>query len=73
MSNWHDRFEAYKKGFKNKDGTITTNKDIAKTCDLSEGNIKNITKPSRKFPKQLRQAIVTYERMSEHAKIGGKK
>lgn len=65
MNNWHDRFEAYKKGFKNEDGSVTTNKDIAETCDLSEGNIKNLTKPSRDFPKQLRQAIVTFERLSK--------
>lgn len=71
--NWHERFEAYKKGFKNEDGTVTTNKDIAETCGLSEGNIKNLTKPSRKFPKQLRQAIVTFERMSEDVRLGGEK
>lgn len=66
--NWHNRFEAFKKGFKNEDGSVTTNKDIAESCELSEGNIKNITKPSRNFPKQLREAIVVFERMSEGKK-----
>jgi len=59
---WHQRFDRFKKLFKNPDGSKLRNKDIDKICGFQEGNINTLTSPSRPFTKQLKMAIHVFEK-----------
>ena len=52
---WNIRYKKVKKEFK------LTNFDIASMAEVTVGNIRNITKPSKAFPNLLKPTIIILE------------
>lgn len=64
MTNWKQRYKAYKKGLG------LTNKDIAKSVGLSLNSVEVMTaKETEDFPKWAKLPIITYEKMLERGRI----
>lgn len=64
MTNWKQRYKAYKKGLG------LTNKDIAEMVGLSLNSVEVMTrKETEDFPKWAKLAIITYENMLERGCI----
>lgn len=62
MSNWKERYEAYKKGMGYK------NKDIADLLDRKLNSIE-VSVTRDKFPDTFKLAIITYEQMLAKGRI----
>ena len=62
MSNWKERYEAYKKGMGYK------NKDIADLLDRKLNSIE-VSVTRDKFPDTFKLAIITYEQMLLRGRI----
>lgn len=64
MSNWKERYKAYKKGMN------YTNKEISEMVGLSLNSVEVMTrKETDGFPKWAKTAIITYEQMLERGRI----
>lgn len=64
--NWHERFEAMKKGLPNDNGTKMTNAEIAEITGLTSNTVKNQTQPNcNVFPRWLKLSIVIFERLTK--------
>ena len=63
MSNWKQRYEAYKKGLS------LTNKHIAESIGLTLNSLEvMVNKKDGSFPKWAKFAIITYEKMLKKGK-----
>tara|TARA_R110000772_G_scaffold60749_1_gene137091 strand:- start:1128 stop:1328 length:201 start_codon:yes stop_codon:yes gene_type:complete len=64
---WHNRYKKMKSALK------LTNADISDIIGNTADSVKSTTQPNKDLPRWLKLAIVVYERMSDHARVDGKK
>ena len=57
--NWHKRYKAMKKGLG------YTNSNIAEITGNTADSVKSSTQPNKEFPRNLKLAVIVYEKLSE--------
>ena len=60
MKTWNERYKAMKKAFK------WTNEDVAELTGNTVDSIKSMTQPSKGLPRNMKFAIIVFEKCSKN-------